>query len=328
MEIRGIVGCVPPRIVHNHDFLPLFTDADISSVTRNTGVAERRWCDDGVDAGDLCEKAADTLLDRLGWERESVNLLVMVTQTPRYRMPATACELAHNLRLPNEVAAFDVSMACSGYIYGLWLTLSLMRGGSSQRAILLSGDTVSRMTNKKDRATAMLFGDAGTATAIEWAGGMNSPNRSHFILGTDGSKSSALLCEHDGGITMRGSDVFDFSQSIVPRLYGEIETLSGWTGYGRRDPEPPTVVFHQASKFIIERLVKKLKLPRNLAPINIEKFGNTSSASIPLVIADKLDERMTLSDLPLTLLGFGAGLSYGAANILIPRNIVSGLVEY
>lgn len=324
--VRSIIAAVPGNVVPNSYFsqgqnpfmfFPHFTEREVDAVTSNTGVAERRWCSSGQDAAHLCGIAARHALGRREWDPDTIDALVLVTQTPRFQMPATACELAALIGMRKNVAAFDVNLACSGYVYGLWLAHMILMSSEAVRVMLLAGDQVSSMINMGDRATALLFGDAGTCTLLE----RDANKGAVFILGTDGSGARSLMCGTShvqmpdrssiGGIVMDGAAVLDFTQQAVPQLYRDLCNASR-SSFDH-------VVFHQASEFIIKRLTKKLELDHAIVPMNMQKFGNTSSASIPLVIADKLNDPLLRANQYIALLGFGAGFSWGAASIKLDQ---------
>src|SRR5256885_4556502 len=166
-RIAGVATCVPPTSVSNLDASLGFDPEEVRKVIAMAGVRERRVVDDGVTASDLCFEAAEQLLQRLGWDRESVSGLIFVTQSPDYFLPSTACMLHQWLGLGDDCAAFDMGLGCSGYPYGLYLAATMLRGGGHKRILMLHGETPSRFVAPDDQATRLLFSDAGSATAIE-----------------------------------------------------------------------------------------------------------------------------------------------------------------
>ncbi len=322
--IRGVVSSIPKTVIANSYFEPDFSREEIESTSKMTGVFERRHADDNTCTSDLCLTAANQLLERLGWERPEVNLLIFVSQTPDYVLPATACILQNKLGLPKNCIAFDVNLGCSGYVYGLYLASKLLNS-ETKKALLLVGDTCSKFLSPKDRSTAMLFGDGGSATALEFDGTSDSMK---FILGTDGggyenlripaggfrqrSSEDTLVrtAAVDGNLRgpedlyMDGGEIFNFTLSAVPRLVKnlakEIELdLATVDGF----------LFHQANEFMIKHIAKKLKLDLDKVPMTIGKYGNTSSASIPLTLTDWAHAGTNIN---LLMTGFGVGYSYGA----------------
>lgn len=317
--IAGIVACVPPRVVENSEFEHSF-GAGVGEVIKMIGVKQRRWVADGVTTSDLCLAAASRLLTRLDWDPESVDALIFISQTPDYRLPATACVMQSKLGLRKGIIAFDVNLGCSAYPYGLWLASMLVSSGSADRVLLAVGDTSSRVVNPQDRGTALLFGDAGAVTAIEK---MENTARSHFILGSDGSGFENLIIREGGfrqnsedqesdptKLFMDGGEIFNFTLKAVPRLVSDLMELSEL-----RIEQHDAFLFHQANTFMINHLAKKAKLPQEKVPINIDRYGNTSSATIPLLMADDLASHLMSRQSRLAMFGFGVGYSWAAASI-------------
>lgn len=317
-RVAGIVSCVPSLTVDNTSFRERFGEK-AHDIEKMTGVRERRWTDAGQTTADLCQRAAETLLDKLQWERDSIDALFFITQTPDYRLPATACALQDRLGLGRQVIAFDVNLGCSGYPYGLWLAMTTVASGAARRALLLVGDTISKTVDTEDRSTAMLFGDAGTATAIE----ADANGVARFVLGTDGSGERHLIIAEgayrppaalpDGpkadALYMDGGAIFNFTLATVPPLVAA--TLEQDGGIERFD----AFLFHQANAFMLKHLAKKAKLPADKVPVNIDRFGNTSSATIPLLITTDLAERLRGQSMRLAMFGFGVGFSWGSVDL-------------
>jgi 3-oxoacyl-[acyl-carrier-protein] synthase-3 len=334
VSIAGITTAVPAHVVRNDDFRATFSADDIANIAKMIGVSERRRVSAGQTTADLCEAAARNVIEALGWSTEDIGVLVFVSQTPDYVLPATACVLQSRLSLPVHCASFDVNLGCSGYVYGLWLIASLLSTSSARRALLLVGDT-SFYVDPNDRATAMVFGDAGSATAIEKT---HSATPWRFVLGTDGRGASNLMVSEGGTrlpdptdprtdgrnltkIFMDGGEIFNFTLSAVPplavQLFGDPARASVYDAY----------LFHQANSFMIRHLAKKLKLDPSKVPLNLERFGNTSSASIPLLMCDVLRPVLKEREMLLALFGFGVGYSWAAAEIRCGRLAVADVVE-
>jgi 3-oxoacyl-[acyl-carrier-protein] synthase III len=327
-RVAGIVSCVPERIVDNQHFVACLGETSVAEVTKMIGVQTRRWVEPDVSTSDMCLKAAQTLLDTLGWAKDSVDGLLFVSQTPDYRLPATACALHGRLGLRPGVIAFDVNLGCSGYPYALWLAMTMVQSGAVNRILLAVGDTISRTVDPDDRATALLFGDAGTVTAIERCDPSDSTSVANFVLGTDGSGASNLVIPRGGfkddsligderlqshkpdTLFMDGGEVFNFTLRAVPRLIAAcIETAE--TDIQAYD----AFLFHQANLFMIKHLVKKAKLPMEKVPVNIDRYGNCSSASIPLLMTTELAQRLRTSSMRVAMFGFGVGYSWSSASL-------------
>ncbi len=320
-RIAGVVSCVPTRVVDNAPFIERFGDK-AREIEKMTGVRERRWTNPETTTADLCQRAAETLLDRIGWTRDTVDALFFVTQTPDYRLPATACALQGRLGLGKHVIAFDVNLGCSGYPYGLWLAMTTVASGAARRVLLLVGDTITKTVDSEDRSTAMLFGDAGTATAIE----IDEAGHARFILGTDGLGERQLMIAEGAyraapipaedvagpkadALYMDGGAIFNFTLATVPSLVAA--TLEEGGGIDQFD----AFLFHQANAFMLRHLAKKAKLPAERVPMNIDRFGNTSSATIPLLMTTELADRLRDTPTRLGMFGFGVGFSWGSVDI-------------
>lgn len=320
-RIAGVVACVPPHVVGNDMFVERFGDA-VGDVTKMTGVEQRHWVDDVTTTSDLCETAAARLIQGLDWSPNTVDALIFVSQTPDYRLPATAISLQARLGLRPGVIAFDVNLGCSGYPYGLWLAMMMVSGGAARRVLLAVGDTSSRVVDPDDRATALLFGDAGTVTAIEAAGDAEPVS---FVLGSDGAGADNLIIPHGASrvadhatphdpekLFMDGGEIFTFTLKAVPPLVADTLTLAN-----ANVSDYDAFLFHQANRFMIRHLTKKSKLPPERVPINIERYGNTSSATIPLLIADDIAARLRTESLRVAMFGFGVGYSWASCSMRI-----------
>ena len=320
VALRGVVSALPHRRVTNEVFVDRFGEGPVADVVKMIGVESRHWVDEGQTTADLCEAAARRLLQRLDWAPDSVDALIFVSQTPDHRMPATACVLHGKLGLGPSCQAFDVGQGCSGYVYGLWLASALIKAGC-RRVVLLAGDTISRVVDFNDRGTALLFGDAGTATALEFEAG--APPW-HFVLGTDGAGARNLIVQSGGFrpfmddprmpegfdqacLFMDGGEVFTFTLKAVPKLIKEALDDAG-LAIGDLD----ALVAHQANRFMLRHIGKKVGIDPERMPINIDRYGNTSSASIPLVLTTDLAERITSAPSRVMGVGFGVGYSWGA----------------
>jgi 3-oxoacyl-[acyl-carrier-protein] synthase III len=342
VAIVGVARAVPEAVRTVEDEGKIFGDAEIRRIAKNLGVDSRRVAGDRICASDLCTVSAVKLLDALDWDRSSVDAVIFVSVTPDYVMPATACTLQHRLGLSTSCAAFDITHACSGYIYGLWTAAHFIASGHARRVLLLAGDTPSRLVSPEDRAVAALFGDAGTATALEWS---EAAQPMGFDLGTDGSGAANLIVkaggfrtprtadtavrrEQEGGnirseedLYMNGTEVFAFTLREVPALNRRVLARAGW--------ELDSVdawVMHQANAFILKYLAKSMKLPADKVVLDMAEYGNTSVATMPMVMAGALRARLVEGPLRLVLLGFGTGLSWGGASLTCGPLVIPELI--
>ncbi len=325
MAIRGVVACAPAREISNERDYPWFDATEVRKITAMAGIKSRRQADADVCTSDLCVAAADQLLRRIGWDPLSVDGLILVTQTPDYIMPTTSCMLQQRLGLTEHCAAFDIALGCSAYVYGVWLSNALIASGACRRILLLAGDTPSKFIDPKDRTTALLFGDAGSATAFE---ATDDPSWvAHYVMMTDGRGARDLIIP--GGmfrnrfpedprqycLHMDGGHVFDFTRTRVPPLISDLLTLSGNT-----PKDYAYFIFHQANEYMVKFLASKVGLSLAQVPLSVARFGNTSAASVPLTFALAGHPEGNSPTYNVMLLGFGVGLSWGGVSMRVPRS--------
>lgn len=335
VRIAGISAGVPDRIVDNLAEKNQSNTYDASAFVELTGVKERRYSD-VLTTADLCYEAAEKLLADLKWEKKDVDALIFVSQTRDYIEPATACILQDRLGLNKECYASDTSLGCSGWVYGLSQMAGLLQGGV-KKALLLAGD-VSSCYSKNDP----LFGCAGTATALEFHDGAENIK---FHFGTDGSGFDAVI-NPDGGArnkfseksfdkilvdgktyrrfetTLKGMDVFAFGISTAPKSIKMLDEH-----FGLNHNEYDYVVLHQANMKMNQVIARKLQLDAGKVPSSMLKFGNTSSASIPLTIVTQLRDKLKGRAVKIIGCGFGIGLSWGSVAFSLDDVVVSELVE-
>lgn len=337
-RIAGVVACVPSLALENSHFHGQFGETGVNEVIKMIGVQTRRRADAATTTRDLCRAAGKHLLTSLDWAPDSIDALIFVSQTPDFRLPATACALQDDLGISVNCIAFDINLGCSGYPYALWLGMTMVQTGAARRVLLAVGDTVSKMVDHGDRATALLFGDAGTVTAIE--ADSASLSTAHFILGTDGRGAANLvvpqggfksytegldprLTERDPAcLYMDGGEIFNFTLRAVPPLVARTFEFAG-----RAVGDYDAFLFHQANLFMLKHLAKKAKLPADKVPTNIDRFGNTSSASIPLLMATDLAQQLRDGATTIAMFGFGVGYSWAAASLTVGPLAVAETIE-
>ncbi len=337
VSVRGLAATVPAMVKDNLTD-PLVNDAE--KILKNTGIHLRHVAPEHICASDLCEDAAKRLLDALEWTPEEIDCLIFVRQTPDYILPATVTILQEKLGISTSCYAIDISMGCSGYVMGLSNIAALMQSGLFKKGLLLVGDTISRTCSANDKSTYPLFGDAGTATALEY-----NPEAAEmkFSFGTDGSGKEAIIIKEGGyrhpfnsdslvekeietGISRSGAqlvldgmDVFSFGINKGP---SSVKDLTGFFDIDMAEVD--NFVFHQANLFMNEKIRKKLKIEPEKVPYSLGKFGNTSSATIPLTLISERKEALTSSHQRHIGCGFGVGLSWGSfyfetENLVIPE---------
>ena len=341
--IAGIAACVPKQTIDNYHYTQYFPEDVVRKVVDKIGIYERRFADEHTCASDLCYAASERLVADLQVDKSEIDVLIFISQTPDYRMPATAFLLQERLGLPKTTMAFDLTLGCSAFLYGLSIGYSLLQQPHIRKVLLLDGETRSKVYSPKDRKTAFLFGDAGAAVLLEKG---EKYGNSYFSLNSDGSMADTIKIEgggyrmpsseetlrervvdENGNIRsleqgyMDGDDVFNFVASKVPK---DIKYLC--TEVGEDIQSMDYYLLHQANKFMNQFLVKKLKLDEKKVPSSIAKFGNTSSASIPLTIVSELQNQLS-GNKKLMLSAFGVGLSWGTIILQTNNCHISSLVE-
>jgi 3-oxoacyl-[acyl-carrier-protein] synthase-3 len=344
VRIAGIASAAPVERRSPDSSAEFFGLEQARKISQSLGVQSRRVATESVCTSDLCFAAATRLLEELHWPAEEIAGLIFVTQTPDYLLPATCHVLHQRLGLPASCYAMDISLGCSGYVYGLWVAASLMQNVKG-KVLLLVGDTISRIASPRDQSVALLFGDAGTATALE--PDPNAPPM-FFELGADGAGSNELIVRagafrnpasdqsairtpregqnvrSDEDLFMNGPEIFTFTLQRVPPLVKAVLQTAG-----REAGEIDSFVFHQANRFMLEHLAKRMKLPADKFALAIGDFGNTSSASIPLAITSTpLRMRLQERSQRLLLAGFGVGFSWAAVVLECGPAVCPELVEY
>lgn len=344
IRVRGILTAVPKqREIIQEKYSEKFGDDLVTSFCRSVGVLERRVALEEQTASDLAFVAARELLRKKSIDRKEIGILVFVTQTPDYRVPATACVLHKRLGLEKDCLVFDVNMGCSGYIYGMQIICSLLHTLNTQYALLLVGDTSNKVIAPEDKASAMLFGESGSATLLQKQES-NDSDMIRTVCRTDGEGFKAIIIpagearnlrgshertiwgdgnkRSDYDLYMNGVDVFTFTISEVPALIN---------GYFEESGEPKDVydayIFHQANCYILKQIIKRCRLPKDKVPISMDRYGNTSVTSIPLTICDKYGQEKEHRKRRLFSCGYGIGLSWGIAEFTVDQEDVFPIIE-
>lgn len=344
VKICGLSAAVPSNVVDIH-CLYKSEWGNVDDFIRATTIKSLHIAKSEQTSSDLCIAASERLIHDLGWDKDSIDAIVFVTQTPDYYfVPATACHIQNRLGLGTNCLAFDVTLGCSGWVYGLGIISSIVNGGSIKRALLLTGDTCSKMANPVDPGSAPLFGDAGTATAIEY----NDENDSDlkFSLFTDGEGYNSILCKEGGfrtPISKSSFPGFEFGKGkIRPPFTSEMDGMSVFTfaisqapksikalieHFGIDKDKIDILALHQANLMINEKIIKKVKFGNARYPQSMRDFGNTSSASIPLSLVTEESESLKNEKNLIVACGFGVGLSWGSVAFETDHIVVPELIE-
>ncbi len=343
VALRGISACVPRHIVDNASFYEERWGG-YEQFLATTGISNHRNSPAEICSSDLCINAAEELIGSLGWEKETIDALIFVSQTPDfYNVPATSTVLQDRLGLSNKCYTLDIALGCSGWVYGMSVLSSLVQMGTIKRALLCAGDTPTKFCAPTDKSTYPLFGDAGTVTALEFDG---YAEPMQFALFSDGSgfksininnggyrkpvnEGSFELKNHGEGklrnglnLEMDGESVFVFGISKAPKA---IKALC--EQYGIDMNEIDQFTFHQANLFMNEKIRTKLKIAPEKVPYSMQEYGNTSCASIPLTMVARTSEALQTKKVNHIACGFGVGLSWGAVHFFTDHVVIPQLIE-
>ncbi|MEX1041901.1 MAG: ketoacyl-ACP synthase III [Pirellulaceae bacterium] len=312
---------LPERVETNQQLQEENPSWDMNLIQAKTGIMQRHIAAPGQCASDLGFEAANRLFHEHDIDPASIDFLLFCTQTPDYPLPTTACLLQQRLGLPTSCGALDFNLGCSGFIYGLSLADGLIRTGVARRVLFITAETYSKYIDPDDRSLRTIFGDGAAATLIE---ARDEPTLSGFQFGTDGSGADTLMVT-DGGarpaedahqprhrkrwdsrLYMDGPSLISFTVGAIPQLVANILAAAEIP-----EAEIDLYLFHQATRKMLEQLQERLGVDEQRMPIALENYGNTVSATIPILIHDlRRQQRLTPNSKHL-LVGFGVGWSWG-----------------
>jgi 3-oxoacyl-[acyl-carrier-protein] synthase-3 len=329
-RLKDIAVYLPDTVLGNDELAKLYPEWPAEKILEKTGISERRIASEEQTAGDMAYEAARNLFAQGQVAAQDVDFIILCTQAPDYVLPTTACVLQDRLGISRQAGALDINLGCSGFVYGLSLAKGLIETGAARCVLLLTADTYSKYIHPLDKSVRTLFGDAAAATAVvasEDAEEAIGP----FVFGTDGSGAKNLIVEagmyrvpkscdtsieknDDSGnvrsrenLYMNGAEVMSFSLKEVPKA---ADTLLLKAGKSKEDID--FFVLHQANKFMLEALRKKLRVPEEKLPITMGDCGNTVSSTIPIALFKLIRQGRLMHGQRLMLVGFGVGYSWAA----------------
>ena len=342
VKLSGIAAAVPKQIKEVKE-LSFFAPGEAEKFIALTHIERSRIAPEGMCCSDLCHAAAEKLIDSLKWDRQEIDILIYVSVSRDYLLPATSALLQDRLGLSKECYALDIPLTCSGYVYGLSVIASLMACGNARKGLLLSGETTSVLQSPLDKTIWPLHGDAGTATAFEYVQGAEAML---FHFGTDGSRGDAII-NPDGGsrhpITEASLIMEEIEPGVVRNRTHTI--LDGMNVFAFSLTEPPQsikalcehfniniddidyLLLHQANKYMDDKIGKKLKVPSGKIPYSLMEYGNTSSATIPLTVVAGIGKSIEQKKAAAILCAFGSGLSWGSAYVILDHIVCPDLIE-
>lgn len=339
--IEAVEYMLPANTETIEDIAASYPNWPLERIASKTGIRQRHIADENECASDLGTQAANCLLARIGCDRADIDYLLVITQTPDYQLPTTACLLQDRLGLGTHIGALDINLGCSGYIYALGVAKALVESGQARRLLLITADTYSKFINPGDKSVRALFGDGASATLISQQADTTQASIGPFEYGTDGSGGQCLVVPNSGmrnahkagqaveevdrhdntrsadDLYMHGRSIVEFTLREVP---GAVQRLCNKAGIELADID--AVVPHQASAMVLHNIRARLGLPEDRFIINMENTGNTVSSSIPIALMQALRSGQLQPGALLLLVGFGVGLSWGATLVRLPENMV------
>ena len=323
--IKGISYYLPEKVVTNENLVEQFPEWSVEKIISKIGISERHIAGEDETAGDMAIKAAEKLIKEYNIDRSIIDYVILVTQSPDYFLPTTACLIQNKLGLPTSIGAIDVNLGCSGFIYGLSLAKGLVLGKMAENVLLLTSETYSKHIHPKDKGNRTIFGDAAAATLISTTGIAEIKN---FSFGTDGRGADNLIVKTGATrnqnrlndltfdvsgnpkssdyLFMDGSEILNYTLDYFPPLV--IDTLSK---NNMEQKEIDLFVFHQANKFIMELLRKKMKIDDTKFYRFFENVGNTVSSTIPIALKESLIDKTINGRSKVLLAAPGLGYSWG-----------------
>lgn len=340
VKIAGVASAIPATKVDSTAYNAAFGEDTVQKTIESTGVHSTYHSVKGQTASDLAYAAAKHLLDKQGINPSEIGILIFISAHHDYIAPATAFVLQKRLGIPTDSIVFDVNLGCSGFVYGLQLGASLLKTANTNKALILFGDSSSRMVSPKD-TSCLLFGDSGAALLIEKtsaesdtmsfglksdgnrfneiyvpAGGFRHMDSPHNLRMEDDGRERSSYHSH-----MNGTNVFVFSVTDVPNLVREFMKERNLT-----ENDVDMLFMHQPNLFILKNLMRKLKFPKEKTPMTIDKYGNTSAVSIPITLCDYYGEKKD-GVKQMLFLGFGIGLSWGVSYMPVDTEVICPVIK-
>lgn len=341
VKISSISTCVPKNQLDLYSLSDQFGESEVNKIISTTGVKSIRQVDKRTTTSDLCYLSSKKILEANNLSPDEIDGLVFVSQTGDYIMPQTSHILQYRLGLREDTICFDLPIGCNGFIYGLFQASLLIQSSACKRVLVLCGDTTTKIISDGDRSLKMVFGDGGSSTLVEKGDGEMA-----FAIYSDGEKyqdliiksggcrlpysesNNDLIIDSDGNarknsdLYMDGMSIFNFAIKRVPVLIDEILQYTGW-----RKEDVDLFALHQANKFMIDYLRKKMKVPLDKMPVVVDGFGNTGPATIPILLTELFNDNK-LSKEKVVLCGFGVGLSWGAVSCNLTNTNIIKTIEF
>jgi 3-oxoacyl-[acyl-carrier-protein] synthase III len=327
-RIAAVAYHLPEGVLTNADLSAQFPEWPVEKITAKTGIRSRRIAAADEYSSDLAVDAALRLFAERSIDPQSIDYLILCTQTPDYLMPSTSVLVHGRLGLRSDAGATDITLGCSGYVYALGLAKGLIESGQAARVLVVTADTYSKLVNPADKSVRTLFGDGATATLVDDSGSERS--LSSFVYGSDGSGGGHLVVPRGGlrqddqypdaspenrglasngyDLYMNGPEIFNFTIRVAP---ASVDAVLAKAGMEKSDVD--LWVFHQANSYMLGHLRKRIDIPEERFVLALEETGNTVSSTIPIALAEAEARGQLRPGMRVLLLGFGVGLSWGGA---------------
>ncbi|MEV4666870.1 3-oxoacyl-ACP synthase III family protein [Microbacterium sp. LWO12-1.2] len=326
-RIAAVDYYLPETVLSNEDLSREFPEWSVEKISGKTGIDRRHISGADEFSSDLAIAAARRLFEREGIDPQSIDYVILCTQSPDYYLPSTACIVQDALGIPTSAGATDITLGCSGYVYALGLAKGLIESGQARNVLVVTADTYTKFINPADKSVRTIFGDGAAATLVTSDG--SDTALTAFTYGTDGAGGKSLIVPNGGlragsalqpkadtavrdlvesgyDLYMDGPDIFNFTLRVVPETVEEILAKAQL-----EQDDIDLFVFHQANAFMLEHLRKKLKVPAEKFFVSLAESGNTVSSTIPIALADAERQGALIPGMRVMMLGFGVGLSWG-----------------
>jgi 3-oxoacyl-[acyl-carrier-protein] synthase-3 len=336
IKIAGISCCIPKKRIINRD---VKNRKNISRIIKAIGIESRPVADENISTSDLVLKSAEHIIRKLQWKKEEIDILIFVSQTPDYLTPATSGILQNKLKLKKSILVYDINLGCSGYTHGLIAISSIMKSLNLKKGLLAVGDVTNKLVNKKDNVSNLLFGDAGSVTAIE---NKNNYENIYFDYFSDGSGFDDIIVPSHSlsgriklsknqiknnkdknnnirsniNISLNGANIFNFAINNIPSII---------TSFTKKIKNIKYCFLHQANKMIQDSIETQLAKKKFIFPTSLKKYGNTSSATIPITICHNYSDQNLLGY--SLFCGFGVGLSISTVIINLQNTKIFKIIK-
>lgn len=323
--IKAISYYLPEQVLSNEDVAKAFPEWTVEKIEQKIGIKQRHITKDGETASDLAVKAAEALIEDKNIDKESIDYLIFVSQSPDYHLPTTACLIQTRLGLSHRLAVLDINLGCNGFVVGLSVAKAVIVSGQAKNVLLLTAETYSKYMHERDKSNRTIFGDGAAATLVSTDGMAEIGN---FVIGTDGTGAENLIVKTGGArqpqplndlyfddfgnprssdnLYMDGPAILNYSLESIPTLFNDVLASNGL-----EKDDIDLHVYHQANIFLADLERRKLKIPKEKYYVNISDTGNTVSSTIPIALRKALDDGTLKPGMKVLSVAQGLGYTWG-----------------